>query len=303
MRLALCWMLLLCSSLPLQAEEEALYTLAEGWQRGFAYTTVETDTVSSTTTFEVKQRNDTLRLSGGVTDKHTRTITTVPTTFDDAGATRLAVAVPSHTLTRTELPPGESASRVAYNGKGAFSNAAWNEEWKDGAWKRTPVKPGDSRAGQFPEEFKQAMAVRRNSRGHYLLPNGPVAVGATWKPDASHLLSQFKQFARGDEAPELELACKLEKVEDGRAVIQFTWSAKGLKPVKTDSGSFWKDDTKVEVEGTATLTLHIEHQLIEKLEAKTTAKLSGSLWDSGKWLPASATLKFERSASTTRAPE
>ncbi len=304
MRTLACALLLTLIATVAIAQDDALptYELKQQWAKGFVYTAEETETVDSTITFFAKQRDGSeARLAGGVTDKHTRTVTTTPVTFDETGATKLEISVPRHTMLRTESPPGEAAAKVVINGRGAFNEAGWTEEWKESYWKRTPTKPGNSAAGPFPEEFKKAMLIRRHTRQHFLLPGEPASVGSTWKPKLDHLLEQYQRFTRGDEAPKVEVECKLESVNDGRAVLALTWKVEGLKPVKSDTGSFWKDDTKIKIEGTAKLTLHIAEQFVEKYESETTAKLEGSLWDSGEWLRAEATLKFSTTSATTRA--
>jgi hypothetical protein len=285
-----------------QEDTTPTHDLKQRWVKDFVYTAEETETVDSTIVFFSKQRDGSeARQAGGVTDKHTRTVTTTPVAFDETGATKLEVSVPRHTLLRTESPPGEAAARVVVNGRGVLNEAAWTEEWKESYWKRTPTKPGNSAAGQFPEEFKKAMLIRRHTRHHFLLPDDAVSVGATWKPKLDHLLEQYQRVTRGDEAPKVEVECKLESVEDGRAVLALTWKVEGVKPVKSDTGSFWKDDTKIKIEGTAKLTLHMAEQFVEKYESETTAKLDGSLWNSGEWLRAEATLKFSTTSATTKA--
>ncbi|MCC7510404.1 MAG: hypothetical protein IT464_13670 [Planctomycetes bacterium] len=303
MRLTLAILLACVTGALVRADEvaPAKHELREAWQKDFVYTIDETETVDSTTVFHVAQKDGgKQRVAGGVTDKHERVLDCTPVAFDDSGATKLHFTVLKHTLLRHELPPGEAAARQTHNGHGPFTGAEWDEEWKTDHWKRALTKAATSQFGQFPEELMKAMRARRYTRQHFMLPADAVAEGATWKPDAKHLLEQFKQFQRQPDAPELEIECKLESVKDGRAVITLKWKAEKLLPVKGDTGSDWKEGTTVTIAGTATLTLHLADQLVEKFESETTAELEGELWNSGAWLPTEATLKCSRVVATTR---
>ncbi len=303
MRLTVAILLVCVTGALVRADEvaPATYELHESWQKDFVYTIDESETVDSTTVFQVPQKDGgKQRVSGGVTDKHERVLDCTPVAFDDKGATKLHFTVLKHTLLRHELPPGEAAARQTHNGQGPFTGAEWDEDWKTDHWKRALTKAATSQFGQFPDELMKAMRAKRYTRQHYMLPTGAVTEGATWKPDATHLLEQFKQFQRQPDAPELEIECKLESVKDGRAVLSLKWKAEKLLPVKGDTGSDWKAGASVTIEGTAILTLHLADQFVEKFDSETTARLEGDLWNSGSWLPAEATLKCSRVVATTR---
>lgn len=277
------------------------HELRESWERDHVYTIQESETVASTTTFREPRKDGSENIvTGGVTDKHDRTLEYSPTAFDDNGCTRLAVTVVRHHLERTEHPPGESASRQAYNAEGPLTNAAWHEDWKTDHWKRSLTRAARSQFGEFPDELLKAMAAKRYSRMHFMLPGKATAIGETWKPEAKHLLEGFKQFQRDKQAPEVEIECKLESADDTRAVIKLQWKAEKLAPVKSDTGANWKEGVKVSIEGKATLTLDRVGNFVEKFESEATAKLEGDLWNSTHWLPTESSVKSTRVVTATR---
>lgn len=298
---AICCLLLI--ALVARADEEAapVFTLQQQWQSGWAYTDSESEKTSTSVVFQVPQRDGgRMRVSGSISDVHERALTRTPADFDDDGATRILVNVDSHRLRRSEVPPGETASKLTHNGQGPLTGAQWREDWKEDHWASLLTRAATSEFGALPPELKTAMLLKRKSRHHFMLPGKDVAIGEKWKPAVADLATEYQRFARRGDDFELKAECTLESANEAEAVIVMEWKAQGLKPTRAATGSEWKAGTKLTLEGKATLTLNRADHFVHNFKTETTIKLVGELWNSGAWLEAEATLTSSTTVTTSR---
>jgi hypothetical protein len=275
-------------------DPEPVHELRVRWQEDRVYTTTEREVTDTTTTFEWRNaEGERLILRGLISDVHERTHTRRVTAVDEEGASAFDVHCTRHRQTRRIQTPDDNASRLEFERNGALHGVRWDETWRDDAWVRRPtVLPRDDR------EVRDRLRAQHPHRHHFMLPPGPVAVGADWEPDLSHVLARLSDAGLAPGDAEIKAVCKLVQVEAGVAVIELEWSLDGLKPVRGELRTDWDEDVEVRAEGTARLEINTVEQRLVSERSRVTLRLSGKLWKDNAWLPATSTLVTTLTANT-----